>query len=304
MTPPAFRCSLAARQRGDAAVASAPPARRFVLLEVPGPWAVADVFAASGLSPEAVDTVRHHAGAAGARVLLIRRPGRHPARESGQSRSWAVVELGDPGGVQWGTWTSEGDLTALDAALVTRGEPADRPLALVCTHGRHDVCCAVEGRPVAMQAAQDPRFDVWECSHLGGDRFAANLLLLPSGLLYGGLTASTVHEVLSAAHAGRVLLTPFRGRCGDPHAVQAVQWHALDQLGEDRPDRVVIELIEPSRRIRAVVRHNERQYAVELAWEWSPPSRLTCHAPGTGRVRLPRLVSWRDLGSPALAPGR
>ena len=60
--------------------------------------------------------------------------------------------------------------------------PHVHPLVLVCTNGRHDPCCATFGRPLARvlrEGAQ--RDDVWECSHIGGDRFAANIVILPEG---------------------------------------------------------------------------------------------------------------------------
>ncbi|MDP9392751.1 MAG: hypothetical protein M3Q27_00150 [Actinomycetota bacterium] len=47
------------------------------------------------------------------------------------------------------------------------------------------MCCAVSGRPLAaaLTAAYGDR--VWECTHLGGDRFAGNVAVLPHGYLYG-----------------------------------------------------------------------------------------------------------------------
>ena len=47
------------------------------------------------------------------------------------------------------------------------------PMLLVCTHGVHDTCCAVRGRPVAAALARRWPEATWECSHVGGDRFAA-----------------------------------------------------------------------------------------------------------------------------------
>src|SRR3712207_7703861 len=41
-------------------------------------------------------------------------------------------------------------------------------------------------------------WDVWECSHLGGDRFAANVLLVPTGDLFGSLDAASAVDVVRA----------------------------------------------------------------------------------------------------------
>lgn len=306
-----FRCTLAARARADEAFATAPPARRFLLLEVPGPWGEPDAVAAAGLRPDVEDAVRHRAGAAGARVLLVRRPGRHPAAAEGEPRRWATVRLdapGVPGGTTWGTWTCDDDLLGIDPASppATAGAqgPA-RPLALVCTHGRHDVCCAIEGRPVAALAAADPRVDVWECSHLGGDRFAANLLWLPSGLLLGGVTAATTAPTLAAALAGRVPLESYRGRCGDPAAAQAAQWFVMRELGVDRPDLVVVESLRAAPPVSdgaephvvAVVRHGDRRLRAEVAPHWTEPHRLTCRGPRGAQARTWRLVALDALAA-------
>jgi hypothetical protein len=320
-----FRCTLAARARADEAFATAPPARRFLLLEVPGAWGVPDAVAAAGLRPDVADAVRHRAGAAAARVVLIRRPGRHPAAGEGEPRRWATVRLdvpGVPGRVTWGTWTGDDDLLAVDPANPPAGAgdrtaegtaegaaegaaEAARPLALVCTHGRHDVCCAIEGRPVAALAAADPRVDVWECSHLGGDRFAANVLWLPSGLLLGGVTAATTAATLAAVLAGRVPLESYRGRCGDSAAAQAAQWFVMRELGVDHPDLVVVESLrgvppvadgaEPH--VVAVVRHGERRLRAEVAPHWTEPHRLTCRGPHGAQARTWRLVALDALAA-------
>jgi hypothetical protein len=286
------RCSVAARGRGDDLVATAPPSRRFLLLEVPGAWP-ADILAATGLPPDVARTVGIRANEVQARLLLIRRPGRHPS-EPGRPRRWALISPGE--GNHWGEWQRPEDLLDIDLTAVAHGpgvgaaEP-ERPIALICTHGRHDECCAVEGRPVLAVAGADPRFDVWECSHLSGDRFAANLLLLPSGLLFGGLDRRTAATVLDAAAEGRVVLDHFRGRCGEPPVRQAARWHLMQALGEDRPGRVSVESAdEAGTATEVVARHDGHRYRLVLGPTWSTPHRLTCRARAEGRARAYSLV--------------
>jgi hypothetical protein len=281
-------------------LATAPPARRFFLLEVPGPWA-ADMPAAAHLSSATARRLRGATGELGARLVLIRRPGRHPADQT-SAHNWAMVDR--DAGVRWGHWRDEHDLLGLDlfAELDLVGSPAgragapggNRPLALVCTQGRHDLCCAVDGRPVVAAAATDPRVDVWECSHLGGDRFAANMLFLPSGHLFGGLSAATTTTVLDAALSSRVVLDHYRGRCGDQAIVQAALWHLMHALGEDRPDRVTVDPVGPvhdaTGSLTLVAHHAGERYRLHLAWSLTQPHHLTCRAPGDSRVRIYRLV--------------
>jgi hypothetical protein len=82
----------------------------------------------------------------------------------------------------------------------------DARLACVCTHGRHDVCCAEQGRPIARSLERSHPDVTWEISHIGGDRFAGNLLLLPHGLYYGRVTADSATTVVSAYTQGRMEL--------------------------------------------------------------------------------------------------
>ena len=57
----------------------------------------------------------------------------------------------------------------------------DEPLFLVCTHGNHDKCCAKFGIPVYEKLQEASVGDqAWQCSHIGGDRFAGNLICLPA----------------------------------------------------------------------------------------------------------------------------
>ena len=62
----------------------------------------------------------------------------------------------------------------------------EQRLILVCTNGRHDQCCANRGRPL-VRALRETRWadQLWECSHIGGDRFAANVVVLPDSIYFG-----------------------------------------------------------------------------------------------------------------------
>ena len=223
-----FRCSVAARERGDSMVATAPPAHRWLLIEHEGAWPVnaLDVFA-----PDVARRLAIRAAALDARISLIRRPGRHPHTE-GPIR-WALADV-RPGqeGIRWGVAGTVADLLG-DAWDVAPGE--GEPVAIVCAHSRHDVCCAMQGRPVA--AALDQRWPgrVWECSHLGGDRFAATMVLLPHGLCYGRVTPEVGDRILTAHEQDLLLPAHLRGRCSLTRSAQAAQ--ALVRragLGTDR----------------------------------------------------------------------
>lgn len=50
---------------------------------------------------------------------------------------------------------------------------------------------------------------VWECSHVGGDRFAANIVILPEGLHYSRLTPSTAALPIDAYLEGSIHLPNY-----------------------------------------------------------------------------------------------
>jgi hypothetical protein len=139
------------------------------------------------------------------------------------------------------------DLAALGAGRSLGLEPEDAPVLAVCTHGRHDACCAELGRPVALELASGPHAAaVWEASHVGGDRFAGNLVVLPRGLYYGGLDPASAREVAAATARGEVLLEHLRGRSDLPMAVQVAdiavrREHALVAFDDVRPGAVRVD---------------------------------------------------------------
>lgn len=243
MTPPARtpRCSDAAEQRGDPAAGSASPVSRWFLLEQPGPWG-RDALMSSRLDPGVAAAVSRRAASSGARVLLVRRHGRAGHTPQGR-RHWALVDS-RPGheALRWGRFEQDHELldVPLDGPVVAQphegpGDPT-RPVYLACAHGRHDTCCAVRGREVAAALDELAPGRVWECSHVGGCRFAANVVVLPHGLYYGGVTPASAVGLVEATESGHVVPDLLRGRSSLPAAVQAAQHHARQVLavGETR----------------------------------------------------------------------
>ena len=129
------------------------------------------------------------------------------------------------------------DVADLDLAALREGPPAGLephpgPVLAVCTHGRHDACCAERGRPVALALAASRHTDAtWECSHIGGDRFAGNLLVLPRGHYYGRVDPASAIEVADAVADGRLALDHLRGRSDVAMPVQAAEIDVRRRLG-------------------------------------------------------------------------
>lgn len=117
------------------------------------------------------------------------------------------------------------DVLSLDIPKIMRGSHHLRsePLFLVCTHGTHDKCCGKFGVPVYMEAAkQENGSSIWQCTHVGGHRFAANLLCLPHGIYYGRVREYDVGGLIGDYKNGHINLKKYRGRsCYSPDAQAA-----------------------------------------------------------------------------------
>jgi hypothetical protein len=144
------------------------------------------------------------------------------------------------------------ELLELDLRAIGAGdEPAagvrdDLPLLLVCTNAKRDQCCAIQGRPTAYAAAAAHPDRVWECSHLGGHRFAATALVLPHGFVHGRLDEDSATALLGAAGAGHLDVATLRGRSCWPGPGQAAEAHLRTELGLDAFDDVSDVVIAPA----------------------------------------------------------
>lgn len=228
-------------------MATAPErAASWLLIEHPGPWP------SDGLPedlPAEAAAVLDAATEAGIRPQLIRRVS---ARRRGVS---TVIAASCRPGNRWTerrTLTDLRDLAGLDLAALAEGEPprfgtrAADPLVLVCTHGRRDVCCARLGRPLAVLLdAQLPGL-VWETTHVGGDRFAPNVVALPDGSYHGGVTTTDVPALAAAVTSGQVLLPRLRGRAGVPTAAQAADHFLRQHTGVRDLDAVHVVACTPA----------------------------------------------------------
>ncbi len=229
--------------------ASAPASSRaWLLIEHPGPWPRQP---AEAPLPRPLRRAVDAAGTLGIRVQLIRRPHRRsdPAgpgrRPPAPDRSWGRVPIPfevyagwSAGRHPWlrrGRLHEPGDVDGLDLARLARGlpgtfgEPAAGPLLLVCTHGRRNMCCARLGRPLASELAERHGAAVWETSHVGGDRHAANLVILPHGLYYGPVDPPTADSAIGAYLRDEVILERYRGRAGQSENSQATE-HLIREL--------------------------------------------------------------------------
>jgi len=210
----------------EPSAASAPEASRaWLLIEHPGPWPPEAVNAE--LPPPLRDLVTE-ADSLGVRVQLIRRPGRRSAL--GDERTvLAGWTLGEEPWLRRGV---VGSSIGLDVAVLAEGRtvefgaPASEPVFLVCVHAKRNACCARFGVPLAQALAERYPEQVWETTHVGGHRFAANLVLLPHGRYYGPVDVPLAVAAIDAYQHGVVAPDRYRGRAGQPREAQEAE-HAL-----------------------------------------------------------------------------
>ncbi|BDZ57795.1 hypothetical protein GCM10025872_14520 [Barrientosiimonas endolithica] len=210
-------CSVLWEESSLPAAGTASRADFWVALEQTGPWGrEASVMSHldEGLGAELARACEQ----AGGRLLLIRRPGEHSDEHDPDAPRQVIVA----GGLTGDPWLLEGEVDD-PADLLTLpwdsllGDDPDRVTArlplleetrdavlLVCTNGKRDVCCAVRGRPVVTAAAQARPGRVWECSHTGGHRFAPTAITLPSGQMWGRLTADLAVRALDEEQRRRI----------------------------------------------------------------------------------------------------
>ncbi|WP_336921283.1 sucrase ferredoxin, partial [Aquipuribacter sp. SD81] len=295
-------CADAAEERCDPRTGTAAPAARWLLVEQPGPWG-RDALTQSRLDARVGAELARRGAAAGLRVQVVRRHGRVGHHPQGR-RHWALVDS-RPGheAARWGRF--EHDVELLDVDLTSPVTPvpgeAVRPVYLVCTHGRHDTCCAVRGRDVA--AALEPLAPgrVWECSHVGGCRFAANVVVLPHGLYYGGVTPALATELVDATEASRLVPDLLRGRSTGGPAEQAAEHHA--RLGLDGDGRTRLGALRPvateptaDGAVRVVLARDDAQEALAVTVRRvaaGPPALLTCAARRASPPQAWQLVDVR-----------
>jgi len=244
----------------------------------------------SRLDESVVATLTDKMRAAGGRLLLIRRIFRDPAA----ARRWAVADArAGQERVWWGEFTDERELAELDLTDPP-GIPTEEPVFLVCTHGRRDPCCVRRGWPVALAlGGVYPRL-TWQCSHVGGDRFAANVVALPHGLYYGRVTPPASLELGALHHEGRVTLDYFRGRTIFPPPVQAAQHYARLQFHETRIDALApaepTALDAATSRVRLARAEGDVVVTVRRRYT-APMPGLTCNSVTPGVVSTYDLVT-------------
>ena len=274
MTP----CSIDAR--AEPLAGTAPHTRGWLIVEHPGPYPRVASEALGVLG----DQLRAACQQKDLTLVLARRP-----RTQGR-RAWLAV-----GGAVavWHDIEAEDLLELPHTELDTSDAVATTadPVLFVCTNGKRDACCAQFGRPVA-QALLAEGLPVWECSHLGGHRFAPTALLLPHGAVHGRLTIESARALLASDHVDDALQS-LRGMSHLPadHQVADIAVRRTHEIPTST--RLEVESTDdgPDRRTCTVRHPDGRTWQVHLARRSGDARAESC-------AKEPAVPQWWTVAAP------
>lgn len=280
-----MRCSALAEELGEPMIGTVDQRVRWLLVEDRSAWgtdAVGDVLGAE---------LARAAKERRVRVLLIRRREGDPASDAVRrailvdttTREMAIRSVDDLSDIALDAVT--------DAPVASFGARMPDPIFLVCTNGKRDACCALRGRALMTALATDHAERIWECTHLGGHRFAGNLVCLPDGIIYGRVTADDGPRLADAYLAGRVDPALLRGRSAWPAPAQVAEQELRVRRGLDGINevRLVSADVSDARAEVTLATAHGSEHRFELRAEPAHPSRPTsCRAD-----ELEEPVHWR-----------
>jgi hypothetical protein len=284
-------CADISSQTGEQLTATASRIEHWLLVEYRGLWS-RDVLGGSLLSERVKAALRAQLEALPrSRLVFIRRPERRAregrmvylARSAEADANVSALEVGHLE-----------ELAGLDIAAAA--DPVDRPLLVVCTHGKRDRCCARYGRPLYDRLGVEAEDDwVWQSTHVGGDRFAGNLVCLPHGLYFGRVQAGDVWPLLDEYLAGRIYLPCYRGRSCYSFPVQAAEFAVRE--ARNVTDIAAVQLLSSERlgtgrwKVRFLTRTSGEVHEVTVEEQAGELTYLTCEADALRHPR--RFVATR-----------
>ncbi len=303
-------CAAVSRARDEPLAATASRIDHWILLEYRGAWS-RDLLGGSLLSPRLKAHLRDQLAALRpSRLLFVKQPER---RSSAGRRVFLATSTPGRERLLGLEVEHQDDLREIDLVgpLAEAGAqraapfaPVDHPLLVVCTHGKRDRCCARYGRPLydAVRTGEAPG-EVWQSTHVGGDRFAGNVVALPHGTYHGRVEPDDVAGLLAALGAGRVDLDHYRGRSAYSFPIQAAECALRDSEQLDHVDDLVLVGSErrgdDTWRVRFRVPGGAVHRIDVLAEASAETAYLTCDAAEPRRAPAYRVVAHQVRGARA-----
>ena len=275
-------CADLSRENGESLGATASRIDHWFLIEYRGLW-THDAVAGSGLSDQVKARLREQVRAVpNGRLLFVRRPDR---RRVETLVAFTADSRAGNERVRRFDLESHESLREIDLLDEDGGARVEHPLFLICTHGKHDPCCARYGRPLYEGLRDEAEEDwVWQTTHIGGDRFAGNLVCLPEGVYYGRADRVDAAGILDEHLEGRVSLDLYRGRSIYPFAVQAAERAVREETGLTGIHDVLLRRAQQDGESWQVTfLAGGAEHEVDVRAELGDLTFLTCSAPAVRR---------------------
>jgi hypothetical protein len=290
LVAPPMRCSARSEALDEPMPGSVDHRIRWLLVEDRSAWGEKAVRDVLGADLEAAAKER------GMRLLLVRRREGDPAADVVR-RAFLVDTASGEMAVR--SISSLTELPALlDLPVADFGSRLADPILLVCTNGRRDACCALRGRALASALAVDHAERTWECTHLGGHRFAGNLVCLPDGIVYGRVGPADGPRLADAYLAGRVDPGLLRGRSAWPPPAQVAEQALRRSLGQDGLREVSLLAVDVQGGVAVVtLASGGVTHRYELLAEAGEPRMISCRADEPEQP-----IHWRVVVSPSHDP--
>ena len=280
-----YFCSLESQKNGEEMFATVARIRSWFLLEYPGAWRRSAIEDSRRLSA----AVRQHLGRWDRTILIRQKHERNPA----ELRAFIADSSPESPSIFRYRLTDYEQVTQINGP----GEPVAGLMFAVCTHGRHDLCCAKFGHSVWCALRDLAPDRAWQCSHIGGDRFAANVVVLPHGIFYGRVRPEDLPELLRASDAGEIWMPGYRGRSCYGRAIQTAEYFLRKESGcagfddftpvgspEIRGERTTVVFEARADQSRRRIEYT----TVKSAWQ----QRLTCDSSEESHIVQHRLVRY------------
>jgi hypothetical protein len=274
-----FFCAEHSRQTDEQLFGTAPRVAVWLLLEYDGRWE-SDPLEGSHLPPVVQDRLRHTRDTLpNTRLGFIRQQ----PRLAPEGLAFFVALLHETQPLLYAfRLASYNDLLAIDIPAVAARDARymdhiqPEPLVMVCTHGQRDKCCARYGQPAYQRLAELADSAVWQVSHVGGHRFAANVITVPQGVYYGRVDAEQATPLLHAHRAGELYLPTYRGRACYARPVQAAEYFLRAETGLTALDAFtlhdVTQVADAVWQVRFAATHADTLYTLRLDARDTPPA--------------------------------
>ncbi|HYI94928.1 MAG TPA: sucrase ferredoxin, partial [Bryobacteraceae bacterium] len=156
-------------------------------------------------------------------------------------------------------------------------------------HGNHDKCCSKFGLPVYELLKQAVGDRAWQCSHVGGDRFAANVVCFPYGIYYGHVDLEDVPKIVEASARKEIYLKNYRGRACYSKCDQVAEYFVRSQSGLLGLDDLTLI---SSGEMTAAFRSANGVHSVEFRAKDGLSQTLTCRSEVAKPIVQYELVSY------------